>query len=163
MRPKILHFTWSVWKWVATLDVLELISMNVAIESAHCGCEINLCKDWTQSKRCGKYGRIWSKAEHCIKVWYSDSRTCLGQSVHRRPLSSLVPQCPVSNRNASELSHMEAMVRMADNGMGSNMYRCLRFQFGHVKDLLKLLKCYFLRGIQSYINLLNHLATGDIG
>jgi hypothetical protein len=29
--------------------------MNVAIErTAHCGCEINSCKDWTQSKRCGK-------------------------------------------------------------------------------------------------------------
>ena len=44
--------------------------MNIAIESAHCGCEINSCKDWAQSKRCGKHGRIWSKAEHCIKVWY---------------------------------------------------------------------------------------------
>ena len=24
MRPKILHFTWYMWKWVATLDVQEL-------------------------------------------------------------------------------------------------------------------------------------------
>ena len=70
------------------------LSMNVAIESAHCGCEWNSCKDWTRSKRCGKHGRIWSKVEHCIKVWYSDSRTCLRQSVHSRPLSSLVPQRP---------------------------------------------------------------------
>ena len=49
------------------------------------------------------------------------------QSVHSRPLSSLVPQSPVSHRNACELSRMEAMVRMADNGMGSNMYQCVWF------------------------------------
>ena len=103
------------------------LAMNVAIKSAHCGCERNSCKDWAWWKMCGKHGRIWSKAEHCIKVWYSDSRTCLGKSVHSRPLSSLVPQRPVSHRNACELSHMEAMVRMVDNGMGSNMYRCVQF------------------------------------
>ena len=40
---------------------------------------------------------------------------------------SLVPQHPVSHHNACELSRMEAMVRMADNGMNSNMYRCVRF------------------------------------
>ena len=36
-------------------------------------------------------------------------------------------ELPVSHRNACELSPMEAMIRMADNGMGSNMYRCVRF------------------------------------
>ena len=52
------------------------------------------------------------------------SQTCLGQSVHSRPLSSLVPQRPISHGNACELSLMEALVRMADNRMGSNMYQC---------------------------------------
>ena len=101
--------------------------MNVAIESAHCGCERNSCKDWTRSKRCGKHGRIWSKAEHCIKVWYSGSQTCLGQSVHSRPISSLVPQHLVSHSNSSEPSRMEAMVLITDNGMGSNIYWCVWF------------------------------------
>ena len=76
------------------------LSMNVAIESVLCGCEKHLCKDWAWSKLCGKHGKKWSKAEHCIKVWYSHSQTCLGQSVHNRPLLSLVPQRPVSHRNA---------------------------------------------------------------
>ena len=57
----------------------------------------------------------------------TDSRTCLGKSVHSRPLSSLEPQRPISHRNACELSRMEAMLRIADNRMGSNMYRCVRF------------------------------------
>ena len=35
--------------------------MNVAIESAHCGCERNSCKDWVWLKMCGKHGRILSK------------------------------------------------------------------------------------------------------
>ena len=30
--------------------------MNVAIESAHCGCEINLCKVWARLKMCGVHG-----------------------------------------------------------------------------------------------------------
>ena len=34
------------------------LPMNVAIESAHFGCERNLCKDWACSKMCGKHGRI---------------------------------------------------------------------------------------------------------
>ena len=51
-----------------------------------------------------------------------DSQTCLGKSVHSRPLSSLVYQRPVSHRNACELSHVQEMVRMADNGMCCNMY-----------------------------------------
>ena len=34
------------------------LPMNVAIESAHCGCERNSWKDWAQSKRCRKHGRI---------------------------------------------------------------------------------------------------------
>ena len=54
------------------------------------------------------------------------SISCLGQIVHSRPLSSLVPQRPVSHRNAYELSHMEAMFRMVDNGMGFNRYQCVR-------------------------------------
>ena len=61
----------------------------------------------------------WHFMTNCIKVWYVDSRTCLGQSVHNRPLSWLVPQHPVSHRNACELCRMKEMVRMADNGMGS--------------------------------------------
>ena len=40
--------------------------------------------------------------------------TFLEQSVHSRPLSSLVPQCPVSHRNGCELSLMEAMVRTSN-------------------------------------------------
>ena len=34
------------------------LPMNVAIESAHCGCERNSCKIWAWSKLCGKHGRI---------------------------------------------------------------------------------------------------------
>ena len=118
------------------------LPMNVAIDSAHCGCERNSCKDWAWSKMCGKHGWIWSKAEHYIKVWYSASRTCLGQSIHSRPLSSLGPQRPVSHRSACELSLMEAMVWMTDNRMGSNMYRCVRFPH-FVKNMVRLLgaKC----------------------
>ena len=43
------------------------LPMNVAIESAHCGCERNLCKDWVWPMMYGKHGQILSKAEHCIK------------------------------------------------------------------------------------------------
>ena len=43
------------------------LQINIAIESAHRGCERNACKDWARSKRCGKHGRM-IKAEHCIKV-----------------------------------------------------------------------------------------------
>ena len=32
--------------------------MNVAIKSAHCGCEGNSCKDWAWSKMCEKNARI---------------------------------------------------------------------------------------------------------
>ena len=34
------------------------LPMNVATESAHCGCETNSCKDWAWSKMCGKHRRI---------------------------------------------------------------------------------------------------------
>ena len=34
------------------------ILMNVAIKSAHCDCEKNLCKDWVWSKMCETYNRI---------------------------------------------------------------------------------------------------------
>ena len=34
------------------------LPMNVAIESAHCDCERNSCKDWAWSKMCGKHGQI---------------------------------------------------------------------------------------------------------
>ena len=34
------------------------LPMNVIIESAHCGCERNSCKDWAWSKMCGK--QLWS-------------------------------------------------------------------------------------------------------
>ena len=91
------------------------LSMNVAIESAHCGCERISSQDWAWSKMCGKHGRIWSKADHCIKVWYLDSRTCLGQSVHSRPLSSLLPQRSGSHRNACELSWMNCSVWIESN------------------------------------------------
>ena len=66
--------------------------------------------------------------EDVWKAWLNmikgkcDIRTCLGQSMHSRPLSSLVPQRSISHRNACELSRMEAMVRMVDNVMDSNMY-----------------------------------------
>ena len=46
---------------------------------------------------------MWSKVEPCIKVWYSNSRTCYRQSVHSRLLSSFVPQCPISH--CSECEH----------------------------------------------------------
>ena len=70
------------------------LPMNVSIESAHCGCERNSYKDWTRSKRCGKHGRIWSKEEHCIKVWYSDSRACLGKLCIARHSHHLCPNAP---------------------------------------------------------------------
>ena len=103
------------------------LPMNVAIGSAHCGCEWKSCKDWAWSKMCGKHGWIWSKAKHCIKVWYSDPRTCLGQSVHSRLLSSLVLKRHTSYHSECELSRMEGMVWMPNNKMSSNMYWYLWF------------------------------------
>ena len=97
------------------------LPMNVAIESAYCGCERTLCMHWVWSKMWGKHYRIWSMVEHCIKVWYLDSRTCLEQSVHSRPLSSLVPRRCISHRNACALVTWKQWFR---NGMRSNMYRC---------------------------------------
>ena len=32
------------------------LQINDAIESAHCGCERNLCKDWAWLKRYGNHG-----------------------------------------------------------------------------------------------------------
>ena len=32
------------------------LPINVVIESAHCGCERNSCKDWAWSKMCVKQG-----------------------------------------------------------------------------------------------------------
>ena len=55
-----------------------------------------------------------------------------------RPLSSLVPQCPVSHRNACELSRMEAMFQNADNDMGSNMYGRVLF-YHSAKNMVLLL------------------------
>ena len=34
------------------------LPINVAIESAHCGCERNSCKDWAWLKMCGEHGQI---------------------------------------------------------------------------------------------------------
>ena len=34
------------------------LPMKVAIESAHRGCERNLCKDWAWLNMCGTHGRI---------------------------------------------------------------------------------------------------------
>ena len=34
----------------------RILPMNVAIESAHRGCERNSCKDWARLKRFGKHG-----------------------------------------------------------------------------------------------------------
>ena len=45
----------------------------------------------------------------------------LSQSVHSQALSSLVPQCP------SKSQCMQAMVQIANNMMGYNMYRSVRF------------------------------------
>ena len=127
MRPKILCFTWCMWEWVATLNVQELYQWGLQLRLHIVVMREIRATDWAWLKMCGKHGQIWSEAEHCIKVWYSDSRTCFGQSVQCRSRSSLVPQHPVPYRNACELTLMDAMVRMADNGMGSNMYRCVRF------------------------------------
>ena len=119
-------FTWYMWKWVG-LSIFK----NFTNECCSRECTLCLWEKFVQGlglvEDVWKHGRIWSKVEHCIKVWYSNSQTCLGQSVCRRPLSPLAPQRPVSHRNACELSRMEVMVRMADNGMGSNIYRCVRF------------------------------------
>ena len=52
--------------------------------------------------------------EHCVKLWYLDSWTCLGQSVHSLLLSSLVPQCLLSYHSESEIGLMEPMVQMVE-------------------------------------------------
>ena len=41
-----------------------------------------------------KHSRIWSKVDHCNRVWYSNSQTCFRQSVRSRSISSLVPLTP---------------------------------------------------------------------
>ena len=53
------------------------------------------------------------KIEHYIKVCYVDPQTCSSQNVQSRLVSSHVPNV---------LAHIEAMVQMSDDGMGSNMY-----------------------------------------
>ena len=48
--------------------------MNVAIESAHCGCERNLCKDRAWLKMCGKHNIVSKFDTHRVH-----SQTCLGE------------------------------------------------------------------------------------
>ena len=132
----MIHVKVSIDYWCS-----RTLPMNVAIESAHCGCERNLCKDWVWSKMCRKHGRIWSKAHNCIKMWYSNSRTYFGQSVHSQLLSSLVPQHPSSHCNEFEPSHMEAMVRMANNGNGSTMVRDHIWMMALIVQLVFTLHC----------------------
>ena len=52
--------------------------MNVANESTRYDHVRNSCKDWVWSKMCGKHIWMWSKTKTCIKMWYSNFRTCLG-------------------------------------------------------------------------------------
>ena len=102
-------------------------------------------------QRLGLVKDVWKSWSNIIKgrALYQSmilrlSGTCLGQRVHSRPLSSLVPQCPVSHRNACELSLMEEMVRMADNGMGCSMYQCVRFP-RFAKNMVNLVRCNMCR------------------
>ena len=88
---------------------------------------MTLFKDWVWSKMCGKHSWIWSKVEHCIKVWYLDSWTCLRQDVHRWLIASHMLQYLVSHSSKCELSCVERMIRMVNNGTNSNMYWCVWF------------------------------------
>ena len=111
----VIHVKVSSGSWCS-----RTLLMNVA--SAHCDYERDSCKDKGWSKICGNHSWMWSKVEHCIKLCYSDSQTCFGQSVHNRLLPSHVSQHLVSHRNVSKLSCMEAIVQMVDNRIGFNMY-----------------------------------------
>ena len=66
-----IHLAVSLSHWCT----LRALPMNIAIESAHCGCVRNLCKDW-----------VWSKMLHIITIilyltiipwcWESSSTLC---------------------------------------------------------------------------------------
>ena len=45
IREKLCKFEYS-----------RTLPMNVAIESARCGCDKNSCKDWVWWKMCGEHG-----------------------------------------------------------------------------------------------------------
>ena len=72
----------------------------------------NSWENWVWSKMCGKHCRLWSKAKRCNKVWYWDSQTCLGQSMHR---------------NACELSRMEAIGQMVERERERVLPKCQPF------------------------------------
>ena len=61
-------------------------------ESAQYDCERDSSKDWFWLKMCGKHYQMWSKAEHCIKLWHPNFWTGLGQSVHCWLLSYPITQ-----------------------------------------------------------------------
>ena len=130
---------------------------NEIIKSAHCDCDRNLCKNWIWSNMCGKHCWTWSKAEHCIKMWYSGFQTYFGQSVHSQSLSSLVPRCPISHCNACELSLMRVMVQTTNNGIGSNLYLCLRFLvqwtiwFCSMCNICSIISCIHIFPISWYV------------
>ena len=46
---------------------------NITIKGAHCVNKRN------SSKMCEKHSRMWSKLEHCIRMWYSDSPLVQGK------------------------------------------------------------------------------------
>ena len=122
-----------MWKGVAPSQCSRTLPMNATIGSAHCDCERNSCKDCVWSKMCGTHSWIWSKAEHCIQVWHWDSRTCFRQSVHIRPLSSLVPQHPVSHHNVCEVSRVEEWFGWQTPGWAlTHVLMCTIFPFGEV-------------------------------
>ena len=98
--------------------------VNVLIESAHYHYERNSCKDWVSLEMCRKQNWIWSREKNFIKVWHSNPQTCSRQCVISLLLSSLVPRYPISHRNDCKLMIMEPIIRIANNGMGYNMYWC---------------------------------------
>ena len=110
-----------MWKWVIDCRCSRTLLMNAAIESAQ-----YVYEKFIQGLGFGQWCvesivRCDQRQSIVINMWYSDSWTCLGQSVHSWLLSSLVPQQPVSHFSECELSRTEAIVRMAYNKMGSNM------------------------------------------
>mgnify|MGYP007069662555 CR=1 FL=1 len=83
------------------------VPMNVAINGAHCGCERN---SWVWSKMFRTHKGIWLTTVHWIKVWYSNSWTCLGQlcivdhSHHMCPTPCLTSQCMWAKLHGSNVN-----------------------------------------------------------
>ena len=120
MRPKILHFMLYMWKWVTTLEVQELYQWMLQ-SRVHIVVVSEIRAKIGLGRRCVESMVEYDQRQSIV----SNSFTCLGQSVHSQPLSSLVPQRP------SHIAMHENVVMTTMWWQGSNMWPMCT----HAKDL----------------------------